>query len=126
MSNTFNTDFFSFLPKWMADKVQMKILLYKDEPWLADAVKEYGDIVKSVARRDIPDPDRFFEKYEIQHYTSIDEVDLAKEKFSDDDAGLIFSADEPLHIPTNEEMEDLFNETSEEIEKPHSNKNMLG
>lgn len=62
MSNMLDKSFYTFIPRWMQEKLEMKILLYKNEPWFETAWNKYANICKSLPKRQIPDPDEFFEK----------------------------------------------------------------
>ncbi len=64
MLNTLNKDFYSYIPLWIQNKLDMKIMLYRDEPWFEYAWKAYRDVCLTTKMYDIPDPDVYFAKAE--------------------------------------------------------------
>lgn len=72
MSSTFNKDFYTYLPLWIQNILDMKILLYRDEGWFETAWNRYRDACYKVKMRDIPDPDRFFSSVENEFHSNGD------------------------------------------------------
>ena len=120
----YNKDFFSFIPKYMVNKLETKLVLYKDQDWFAEAWEKYRDIAKSVAMRDIPDPDEFFAhaEYESNSMNAIEETGV---KFSDDDMEDAFKASDDILLEELKENEDNNTELLLEIDKTEENSEEL-
>lgn len=73
MSNMFNKDFYAYIPTYMRDKLDTKILLYRNEPWFENAWNAFAKMASTRPMRDIVDPDSFFEKIELAFTPSNDE-----------------------------------------------------
>lgn len=97
MSNTLNKDFYSYIPLWMQNNLDMKILLYGNEEWFIKAWNDYRKMCLTMRRKDIQEPDVFFAKAERDF----------SELVSSDDIGTAFSEDleDALHAS-----EDIFTE----------------
>ena len=100
MSNIFSQldkSHFAFIPKWLQEKLEMKAHLFGNEKWFKETWDKYADICKSVSRREIPDPDEFFEEAEKtfkgqQWYAADDEgLNFAEEE---DPADILMAAEE--------------------------------
>lgn len=64
MENTFRKDFYSFIPLWIRNKLDMKLLLYRREEWFETAWDEYRKMCFQSKVEDVEDPDYFFVKKE--------------------------------------------------------------
>lgn len=78
-----NKDFYTKIPVWIQNKLDMKVLLYRNEEWFKNAWDEYREHCLTADAKDIIDPDYFFIKKEKE----FDEM-----KSSDDD-GVSFLED---------------------------------
>lgn len=83
MDVIFNKDFYTYIPMWIQNKLDMKVLLYRNEEWFTKAWNEYRTHCMKTKVEDIQDPDYFFITKE-KEYGEI--------KSSDED-GIIFSDD---------------------------------
>ena len=63
------------IPAWIKDKLHMKVRLYGKEKWFPKAWADYILLCRTMAVRDLPDPDAFFEKRELENGVSFDEKD---------------------------------------------------
>lgn len=81
MLSSFNKDFYAFIPIWMQNKLDMKILLYGKEGWFSRAWDTYRKKCLTFSKDDPEDPDIFFAKAEGN------KVELV----ASDDDGVIFS-----------------------------------
>lgn len=64
MADTFNKDFYVFIPLWIRNKLDMKILLYRNEPWFVNGWEEYRKHCMKTRVEEVMDPDFFFIKKE--------------------------------------------------------------
>lgn len=62
MSNTYNKDFYAFLPKYMTTSLEQIVKDYGNEKWFPDAWEEYRKLVYGLSKRRIPTPNLFFGK----------------------------------------------------------------
>ena len=69
---SYNTDFYAYIPAYMKSKLTMKTNLYGNEPWFKEAWEEFRKIALTSPMKDIPDPDRFFEKAELDSMPSVE------------------------------------------------------
>lgn len=83
----YDKDFYSYIPLWMQNKLDMKLALYRGESWFPEAWSTFRKICLTSSFRDIPDPDVFFAKAE---------KDITEMVASDDRDGVAFSED--LHL----------------------------
>ena len=78
-----NKDFYTYIPLWIQNKLDMKILLYRNEQWFVKAWNDYRTMCMKSKQTDIEDPDYFFIKKE-REYGEIKASDDDGESFSDD------------------------------------------
>lgn len=81
MADTFNKDFYTYIPLWIQNKLDMKILLYRNEEWFEKAWEQYRKHCMKAKVDDVEDPDFFFIKKEKEF----------NELKSSDDNGVQFS-----------------------------------
>ena len=79
---SYNTDFYAYIPAYMKSKLTMKTNLYGNEPWFKEAWEEFRKIALTSPMKDIPDPDRFFEKAELDSMPSVEPSDEKSERYS--------------------------------------------
>ena len=96
----FNKDFYKFIPKWMAAKLDTLIERYSDEFWFEKTWYAYRDVCMSMPLRGIPDPNGFFNNARNE------EVLVASD--TEDDMGEVLTAAEEKDIPEDIEAEEMF------------------
>ena len=94
MLSSFNKDFYTFIPIWMQNKLDMKILLYRKEEWFSRAWETYRKKCLTFSKDDLEDPDIFFAKAEGN------KVELV----ASDDDGLIFSENDKNSLYAKEDV----------------------
>lgn len=111
MSNTLNKDFYSYIPLWIQNKLDMKLVIYKDEEWFEPAWNTYRKICLTVAFRDIPDPDVFFAKAEAD-FPNPPAISLTASEDLTDDVSFEERTDDIL-----ESTEEVGNEETANVDK---------
>lgn len=71
----FNRDFYAYVPSYMRNMLENKLLLFRNEPWFEKAWNEFAQIASTRKQRDIPNPDTFFEKYLTEAKHNLDIVE---------------------------------------------------
>ena len=86
-ANTFRYQEPTKIPDWIKEKLHAKVRLYGKERWFPKAWADYIRLCRTMPVRELPDPDAFFEKRELENGVSFAEKDdnsfCASEKLND-------------------------------------------
>ena len=94
---SYNTDFYAYIPAYMRSKLTMKTNLYGNASWFKEAWESFRKIALTSSMKDIPDPDRFFEKAELESMPSVEpsaneESERYSAQFTEDEISDLFGA----------------------------------